>query len=313
MKFFTNKKNGKKITIILLIIMLFNLVSPRISQAGWDEFGGKLFKPIAQLLRGVGDLTIQGLQLIFIGTSNLMEYYDPDPNSSLWVSYQIKYSPGLIFSNRVGLDVNFINPADDIEIFELVDLDYDETAIAKADSFESLMKGSDVWKVLTDLGYTSGTDAYEKKKAEFTELMEEQEKLRLEDRKYGEKIGNYSYGYRKVFTFEGKTYALLDGGLGSEVGYFLVYHTDKSTGNTLKIEQASKTLQPTVATWYKALRAIALVGLLSVLVYVGIRILISSTGQEKAKYKKMIIDWLSALCLLFVLHYIMLFTLEMSS
>ena len=71
-------------------------------------------------------------------------------------------------------------------------------------------------------------------------------------------------------------------------------------------------LQPIVATWYKVLRAIALVGLLSVLVYIGIRILISSTGQEKAKYKKMIGDWFAAICLLFVLQYIMIFILEIS-
>lgn len=71
-------------------------------------------------------------------------------------------------------------------------------------------------------------------------------------------------------------------------------------------------MQNTVATWYKALRAFALVGLLSVLVYIGIRILISSTGQEKAKYKKMIMDWVAAICILFVLQYIMIFTLKIT-
>ena len=71
-------------------------------------------------------------------------------------------------------------------------------------------------------------------------------------------------------------------------------------------------LKDTVATWYKTLRAIALVGLLSVLVYIGIRILISSTSQEKAKYKKMVFDWLVAISLLFILHYIMLFITEIT-
>lgn len=75
------------------------------------------------------------------------------------------------------------------------------------------------------------------------------------------------------------------------------------------LESTAKTLRPVVSTWYKSLRAIALVGLLSVLVYIGIRILISSTGQEKAKYKKMVIDWVTAICILFVLQYIMVFTL----
>ena len=75
---------------------------------------------------------------------------------------------------------------------------------------------------------------------------------------------------------------------------------------------AAFTLQPVVSKWYTQLRKIALVGLLSVLLYVGIRIIISSTSQEKAKYKKMIMDWLVAVCILFVLHYIMIFIVNIT-
>ena len=82
--------------------------------------------------------------------------------------------------------------------------------------------------------------------------------------------------------------------------------------NPKSSESSGATLQPLVATWYKTLRAIALVGLLSVLVYIGIRILISGTSQEKAKYKKMIGGWLAAICLLFILQYIMICILEIS-
>ena len=77
-------------------------------------------------------------------------------------------------------------------------------------------------------------------------------------------------------------------------------------------ESSAKILQPVVATWYKALRIIALVGLLSVLVYVGIRIILSSaSAQDKAKYKQMFMDWLVAFCLLFFMHYIMSFSITM--
>ena len=62
-----------------------------------------------------------------------------------------------------------------------------------------------------------------------------------------------------------------------------------------------------------ALRTIALVGLLSVLLYLGIRIILSSTSaQDKAKYKNMLKDWLVALCILFMLHYIMAFLLNIT-
>ena len=93
---------------------------------------------------------------------------------------------------------------------------------------------------------------------------------------------------------------------------FKVNIKQKKSVTGKEMQSSAYILQDTVATWYKALRAIALVGLLSVLVYVGIRILISSTGQEKAKYKKMIADWVTAICILFLLQYIMLFITEIA-
>ena len=64
-------------------------------------------------------------------------------------------------------------------------------------------------------------------------------------------------------------------------------------------------LRKIVASWYVTLRTIAVVGLLSVLIYIGIRIIISSTSQDKAKYKQRLVDWVIAFCLLFFMHYIM--------
>lgn len=71
-------------------------------------------------------------------------------------------------------------------------------------------------------------------------------------------------------------------------------------------------LKGTVAKWYVALRNIAIVGLLSALLYIGIRIVISSSVGDKAKYKQFFIDWVVALCLIFFMHYIMAFTMTMS-
>lgn len=67
-------------------------------------------------------------------------------------------------------------------------------------------------------------------------------------------------------------------------------------------------LRTTISTWYIVLRNLALVALLSVLVYVGIRIIISSTAGDKAKYKQWLVDWIVAVCLLFTMHYIMSFS-----
>lgn len=65
----------------------------------------------------------------------------------------------------------------------------------------------------------------------------------------------------------------------------------------------------TISKWYVSLRNLAIVILLSVLVYTGIRIVISSSADDKAKYKQRIFDWVVAMCLIFFMHYIMLFTM----
>ena len=57
---------------------------------------------------------------------------------------------------------------------------------------------------------------------------------------------------------------------------------------------------------------VCIVGLLSALLYIGIRIVISSSAGDKAKYKQFFVDWVVALCLIFFLHYIMAFTMTMS-
>lgn len=64
-------------------------------------------------------------------------------------------------------------------------------------------------------------------------------------------------------------------------------------------------LRQIIADWYVSFRNIAIVGLLSVLVYLGIRILISSTSVDKAKYKESLQSWVVALCLVFLIHFIM--------
>lgn len=81
---------------------------------------------------------------------------------------------------------------------------------------------------------------------------------------------------------------------------------DLEDGTTM--ESTAYQLRDTVANWYLILRDIAVVALLSILVYVGIRIIISTTSADKAKYKQLLMDWVVAMCLLFIMHYIMSFS-----
>ena len=88
------------------------------------------------------------------------------------------------------------------------------------------------------------------------------------------------------------------------------------TYDIYKIESSSQTyyastaynLRPVIANWYNILRDISIVGMLSILVYVGIRIMLSSTAGDKAKYKQLLVDWVVAICLLFLMQYIMSFS-----
>lgn len=87
-----------------------------------------------------------------------------------------------------------------------------------------------------------------------------------------------------------------------------------ASSETITLKSTAFALKDNIARWYIALRTFALVGLLSVLLYLGIRIVLSSaSAQNKAKYQSMLKDWLVAICILFVLHYLMAFMLSFTS
>ena len=71
-------------------------------------------------------------------------------------------------------------------------------------------------------------------------------------------------------------------------------------------------LRDTIRGWYNALKLIAIIGLLSVLIYLGIRLMLSSTAQNKANYKQAMWNWIVALIIVFFIHYVMSFILVLS-
>ena len=64
-----------------------------------------------------------------------------------------------------------------------------------------------------------------------------------------------------------------------------------------------------VSGWFYAMRNISAAILLCILLYVGIRMAISTIASDRAMYKKMLVDWVCSLVLIFVLQYIMIFTI----
>ena len=79
-----------------------------------------------------------------------------------------------------------------------------------------------------------------------------------------------------------------------------------------EIFNSAAILSPQISKWYVAIRNLVLIGLMVVLLYIGIRIVISSTAGEKAKYKEHIKDWLIAVILVIFMHYIMAFAITLT-
>ena len=89
------------------------------------------------------------------------------------------------------------------------------------------------------------------------------------------------------------------------------YYIDENGQKVITSKQnTSLDLQQLVSQWYSAIRNIAIVLSMSVLLYIGIRMMLSTVAQDKAKYKQMLMDWLVGICLLFFMHYIMAFSIS---
>ena len=62
-------------------------------------------------------------------------------------------------------------------------------------------------------------------------------------------------------------------------------------------------LRQNVSQWYVAVRNLSAAVLVIICLYTGIRMALA-TASDKAKYKEMLINWISSVALLFVLHYV---------
>lgn len=327
MKNLTNKKAFKTISLMLVIIFITNVFMPIYSYADEDEeTGGKLFKPIFKLFAGIGDLVMKGLQRIFIGNGDIKGEGISEIEQE--GAFLIRYSPGVIFSGEVpGLNANFINPAEDKEAtkaeikWEKVEdnIKFDETTFAEKYGYSDnkityTTTGTDAewfqplsgkehaittWTNEDGVSYKYIITNIDLKTKDWVQLG--LDFLNPSDLNIISTVKVINIIFHKITDKEGTLYKNDPNGK--------IITVTKADGTTKMVKSTSKELQKSISKWYKALRLVALVGLLSVLVYVGIRIIISSTGQEKAKYKKMIMDWLAAICILFVLQYIMAFTM----
>lgn len=68
-----------------------------------------------------------------------------------------------------------------------------------------------------------------------------------------------------------------------------------------------------VTQYYYVMRNLSIAILLFILLYIAIRMAMSTLSTDEAKYKRMLTDWAVSLALVFVLHYIMIITFYVSN
>lgn len=64
-------------------------------------------------------------------------------------------------------------------------------------------------------------------------------------------------------------------------------------------------IKENVAMWYYVFRIMAIVAMLAVLIYLGIKMTITTVAEKKAVYKQMMLSWLAGFILVFAINYIM--------
>lgn len=92
---------------------------------------------------------------------------------------------------------------------------------------------------------------------------------------------------------------------------YFYYDEDGNEVDTSR-QNTAMDLSATISKWYYAIRNIAIIAMMLILLYIGIRMILCSIASEKAKYKKMLGDWIVSMCLVFVLHYIMVFAVNIN-
>lgn len=289
MKIFTKKGTIQKIIIAVLIVILCNFIFPTYSRAG---IGGILFDPIFDLIVGIGDSVISVLQACL---------YDGN----------INYASGLL---------NVVAGANYIKIFQETypDMNYSGPNITSSTTQDQIdnmaANGQIVYINEKEFGTVSLYDilgALAGGPVAIVAGIDVAAKLLGVQKNYN--IPTIQYSVDKIFS--GKVPAFDINFINPKYsGNFTDTNGDGLDDRTGEIERIYNnkkdksivsSIQETISTWYKALRNFAIVILLSVLVYIGIRIVISSAADDRAKYKQRLMDWIVAMCLVFFMHYIM--------
>ncbi len=83
-----------------------------------------------------------------------------------------------------------------------------------------------------------------------------------------------------------------------------LFDADYFTPQSEVDSDVNQILKKSVATWYQTLRVLAVLLNMLILIYIGIKMAVSTVASSMAKYKEMLKDWIVSMALLFLLPYI---------
>ena len=275
MKIFTEKGIVKKLILIFVVVMIFNAVIPsNISFAAQDNYswGGVLLKPISDLLLAIGDFIMDIIHNVLFDMNTSLIRIDKDNGwwEKVAITLAVIAAIALIAVASVALAGAALKVVGAIAAKIGVTVAASKLSAAAVGTF-----------VVVALGGGAAAGIFVRSEFFADEIV----------------MPIYRISPEEIFAGEIR---LLN------VNFFNAPEvTGEDDTTTLGME-----LRPTIAKWYYAIRNFALIAMMVILVYIGIRMMITGVSSEKAKYKSMLTDWVVAVCLIFIMHYIMAFSMN---
>ncbi len=285
MKKIKKSKTGKYITITLVFVILFNLIVPNYTYAAGD-WVGNLIELVADIVCSIGDSVINFVQgTMMPGSPKAVARRNNITDLELKEINMSRAQATITFKEHP-FPMIYYSPA---AIFSNRVAQLDVNILDPGSNYE---KQYEFLLAYAD-NYGSGDEAtFVKDMQDFCGLNEGEAKETFKLVNQIRELG------RGASTSQRK----------SVLGGKIINSEGEEESN--KLSNSAVIISSIASKWYIALRNICIVALLIILLYIGIRIILTSVSEELAKYKKMLQGWLIALILVFFIHYLMLVLLS---
>ena len=317
---FKNKKLSKKLILSVLIVLIFlGTILPNISNAEAKEAsqGGKLLQPVVDLLLTLGDGVMDIIQKTVMGTSGhiSLDIAISKVIKIIGILAGIVAAIGVIAIAATGVGavveaVAGVSAAAAASIggavVSVVGVAAIGTGLTVYSFAVDILSGAFLPDItILPLYQISPEEIFSGKILLFDTNFFNPKKVMAKYRdKNGEDHSMTVKAYEDKLSKEKED-------SGNNLLYYYYVNSNGEEVPTSKQNTALE-LSSNISKWYYTIRNMALVFMMLILAYIGIRMMVSSVASEKSKYKKMFSDWVVSMCLMFVLQYIMVFAVNIN-